>query len=104
MSRSQTIESTKKVTKDIPGYDYGSPNAAKSPISTEELELLKQSAGLTKEDEHWLHMTGEALADQTKSLVEKWRAVISSHPHLARYSLRSDGGKDPRYSEVSGLR
>lgn len=44
------------------------------------------------------------MADQTEELVEKWRAAISAHPHLARYSLGPDGQKDPHYSEASGLR
>lgn len=104
MEHTQTIDKPQTVADDIPGYDYGSPSIAKSPISVQELELLKQSAGLTADDERWLHIAGEVLAHQTKPLVEKWRAAIASHPHLARYSQRPDGQKDPRYSEASGLR
>jgi hypothetical protein len=92
------------VADHVSGYDYGAPLAAKSPITAAELELLKQSAGFTAEDEHWLRAAGEILADQTAQLVEKWRAVIAAHPHLARYSLRPDGQKDPRYGQASGLR
>lgn len=88
----------------VPGYDYGSPNSAQSPIGTDEFELLKQSAGFTSEDEHWLRIAGEVLADRTKDLVGKWRDAIAAHPHLARYSLRPDGQKDSKYSEASGLR
>jgi len=36
--------------------------------------------------------------------VEKWRAAIAAHPHLAKYLLRTDGPKDPNYSERSGRR
>src|SRR5438270_2664427 len=104
MSKSQTMERVKMVADDIPGYNYGSASVAKSPITTKELERLKQSAGFTSEDERWLRVAGEALADQTKALVEKWRAVIAAHPHLARYSQRPDGQKDAHYSETSGLR
>lgn len=89
---------------EIPDYDYGSSRVAQSPITVQELEQLKQSTGFTKEDERWLHEAGHVLEDQTKELVEKWRAVIAAHPHLARYSLRTDGEKDPRYSEQSGRR
>ena len=92
------------VSDSIPGYDYGSPAAAKSPISVQELDLLKQSAGFTSEDEQWLQTAGTVLIDQTKQLVQKWREAIAAHPHLARYSQRPDGQKDPRYSEASGLR
>jgi len=104
MNRSQTMEKTRMVADEIPGYDYGSPNIAKSPITVNELEQLKQSTGFTNEDERWLRIAGEVLADQTKSLVEKWRAVNAAHPHLARYSQRPDGQKNSHYSEVSGLR
>jgi len=34
-----------------------------------------------------------------------WKAsVVSAHAHLAKYSLRPDGQKDPHYSDASGLR
>ena len=104
MNESQTIEKPTMVASDIPGYDYGSSKVARSPITVTELQQLKQSAGFTPEDERWLHAAGDVLKGQTKALVEKWRAAISAHPHLARYSLRPDGQKDLRYSEASGLR
>jgi len=104
MNRSQTIERVRMVADEIPGYDYGSPSTAKSPITLQEFEALKQSATFTKEDEHWLRVAGETLADQTKELVGKWRDIIAKHPHLARYSQRQDGQKDQHYSETSGLR
>ncbi len=104
MNCAGTIERPRMVADEIPGYDYGSPKAAKSPITTKRLEQLKQSSGFTKDDEHWLRVAGEVLVDQTKQLVEKWRAVISAHPHLTRYSQRPDGQKDPHYSQMSGLR
>ena len=104
MNQSQTIERVRMVADEIPGYDYGSPSTAKSPITLQEFEALKQSATFTKEDEHWLRVAGETLVDQTKELVGKWRDIIAKHPHLARYSQRQDGQKDQHYSETSGLR
>lgn len=92
------------VAENIPGYTYGKPGVAKSPINPEELGLLKQSVGLTVEDERYLRAAGEVLAEQTGRLVERWRAVISAHPHLAQYSKRLDGQPDPHYSDDSGLR
>ena len=104
MNRQQTTDEARTIAEQIPGYTYGSSEPAKSPITFAEFELLKQSAGFTKEDERWLHTTGEALKDQAKGLVGKWREAIAAHPHLAKYSLRPDGQKDPRYGENSGLR
>src|SRR5581483_9624718 len=97
MNRSQTLERHARLAEDIPGYNYGSPNVAKSPISMQEFDLLKQTAGFTAEDEHWLRIAGGVLESQTKELVGKWRDAISAHPHLAKYSLRVDGQKDSRY-------
>lgn len=104
MSGRQATKQTKADAPDIPGYDYGSARAAKSPIDTHEFELMKQSADFTADDRHWLRMAGEVLTDQADKLVGKWRDVIAAHPHLAKYSLRPDGQKDPRYSEQSGAR
>lgn len=77
---------------------------ARSSITLQDLEELKQSACFTEYDEQWLRRAGEILADQTKAMVDQWRGVISAHPHLAKYSLRPDGQKDQQYSEASGLR
>ena len=104
MSLEGTSEKPRLVADHIPGYDYGSPTIAQSPVRTEELELLKRTAGFTAEDEQWLREAGNIMADQTKQLVEKWRAAIAAHPHLARYSQRPDGSSDVRYGEASGLR
>jgi len=104
MHQSKTMEKPAMVANDIPGYTYGSTTVARSPITVKELEQLKESAGFTNEDERWLRAAGDVLKGQAKQLVEKWRAVISAHPHLARYSLRLDGQKDPHYSEASGMR
>jgi hypothetical protein len=104
MDESQNMEKPAMVASDIPGYGYGSATVARSRITVKELEQLKESAGFTPEDERWLRAAGDVLKGQAKQLVEKWRAVISAHPHLARYSLRLDGQKDPHYSEASGLR
>lgn len=104
MDKVKAMQNVEFVAKEIPGYNYGSAEVAKSPITPQELEQLKQSTGFTADDEQWLRRAGQILADQTKALVEKWRGVISAHPHLAKYSLRLDGQKNPHYSEASGLR
>ena len=58
------------VADEIPGYDYGSENVAKSPITLQEFEQLKHSATFTEEDEHWLYVAGDILADQLKNWSE----------------------------------
>jgi len=61
MNSSRTIEQTKMAGAEIPGYNYGAPSVARSPITTQEFELLKQTAGFTNEDVHWLRVAGDAL-------------------------------------------
>lgn len=93
-----------RIAENIPGYTYGGPEVSKSPITPKELELLKRAVGFTEEDERHLRAAGAVLAEQTEALVERWRAVISAHPHLSQYSKRPDGQPDPHYSHASGLR
>ena len=97
-------EASRKVADEIPGYTYGTPEAAKSPVSLADLELLKKTVNFTDEDERYLRMAGDVLGDQTEEVVKKWRSVIAAHPHLAQYSLTPEGKPDPHYSAESGLR
>jgi hypothetical protein len=100
----KTVAESRTVAAGIPSYTYGTSEAARSPVSLRELEQLKQSAGFSSEDEEYLMLAGEVLADQTKELVETWRGVIAETPHLARHSRTPDGKPIAHYSENSGLR
>ena len=83
--------------KPTDGYDYGSERVPRSPVSTEQLALLKQTVTLTDEDQKWLGRAGEILADRTGDVVAAWRAVIAANPHLASYYGSADGVIDPAY-------
>ena len=48
----------------IPGYGYGSVEIARSPLTLEDLDLLKQTVLFTEEDERYLRMAGDVLEDQ----------------------------------------
>ncbi len=94
-----------KVDERIPGYSYGTSEVAKSPVSVQDLEGLKTSAGFTKEDERYLRMAGRVLADQTKQIVEHWRSrIIANNPNLARHSRTPEGNPIPQYLANSNLR
>ena len=89
----------------IPGYDYASPSLSPSPVSLDELASLKVSVGFTDEDERYLHMAGEVLADQTRQIVLHWRSgIIARIPNLARHSKSPDGEPLPEYLAASNLR
>lgn len=81
----------------IAGYDYGAKELATSPVSMKELELLKQTITLDSDDQKYLRMAGEVLEPQTESIVNMWRGVISSMPHLACYFKNEAGNTDEQY-------
>lgn len=93
------------VSIDIPGYNYGAQNIAPSKVSREDLAALKESVQFTEEDEIFLRLAGEVLADQTKQIVEHWRSeIIASIPNLARHSRTPEGNPLPEYLAKSNLR
>jgi len=95
----------KKVADEICGYTYRTATVAASTVSLEELEQLKVTVGFTPEDERFLRMAGEVLADQTKQIVEHWRSgIIAGIPNLARHSRTPEGELIPRYLAQSNLR
>ncbi len=83
----------KTVTEEIPGYRYGAADASRSPISLQDLEQLKTSAGFTEEDERYLHLAGNVLADQTKQIVEHWRAEIIARDSESGATFSLTGGR-----------
>ena len=56
----------------IPGYTYGTVAVARSPVSLEDLALLKKAVMFTEEDERYLRMAGEVLADQVEEILDLW--------------------------------
>jgi len=94
-----------KVADGNSGYTYGTAAVAPSAVSPEELEQLKATVGFTSEDERFLRMAGEVLADQTKTIVEHWRSgIIAGIPHLSRHSRTPEGDPIPQYLARSNLR
>ncbi len=81
----------------IPGYAYGDLHVARSPVSLEEFEKLKAAVMFTEEDERYLRMAGEVLADQVDEILDVWYGFVGSHPHLVYYFTGPDGQPDARY-------
>ena len=80
--------------KNIPGYDYGEPSSARSPVSLEELRQLEASAGWTEEDAAVLRAHSRIFEDRAEEMVDSWRSVIGSQPHLAKCFFGPDGKPD----------
>ena len=66
----------KKVSDDIPGYNYGAASLPTSPVTSSELDELKTTVGMTADDEDFLRLAGEVLAEQTEQIVTYWRSNI----------------------------
>jgi hypothetical protein len=95
----------KKVSDQIPGYSYGTAEVRASPFSMQQLAELKVSAGFTEEDQRYLRLAGEVLADLTERIVAHWRSgIIANIPNLARHSRTPQGDAIPEYVSASNLR
>jgi hypothetical protein len=79
----------------IAGYDYG--QVPRSPISLDELRELEAAVGFTEEDRAGLRRAGALLRDDAEALVDGWRKLIGTQPHLARAFFGPDGKPDDDY-------
>jgi hypothetical protein len=104
-SESANGAAMKKIAESIPGYSYGAAEVARSPVSLQDLERLKGSAGFTEEDQRFLQLAGEVLEKQTEKIVAHWRSgIIAGIPNLARHSRSPEGDPLPAYLAKSNLR
>ena len=81
----------------IPGDDFGHPNSAKSPVSIDELRQLEASVGWSDIDAAVLQQHGDIFRTHAEAMVDSWRAVIASQPHLAKWFVGPDGKPDDAY-------
>ena len=89
------VASSQKI--EIPGYNFGSHGIAESPVSFEELRQLEQTLGWTADDEHVLRKHAGLFAAKSEDLVDSWRSVIATQPHLAKWFVAPDGKPDEEY-------
>jgi len=81
----------------IPGYTYGTDQVARSPITVAEFEGLKQAVLFGPDDEKYLRMAGEVLADQIEDVLDLWYGFVGSHPHLVYYFTDGQGNPNAEY-------
>lgn len=104
-TQGELLMQDKHETKDIPGYNPGAPEVAKSPITLDELKDLKTTCLFTDEDMVYLRLSYDVLKDQAEDLVTMWRGIIAQHVHLASYSFDRDTGEpDKEYGAAVGKR
>lgn len=75
----------------IAGYLYGSDDLERSPVTEEDLALLKQTVLFGDDDERHLRMAGEVLSDQVEAVLDVWYGFVAAHPHLVLYFAGPDG-------------
>jgi hypothetical protein len=85
----------------IPGYAYGSDEAATSPLTMEDLERLKAVVWLTPADEEALAEAAAVLADQADDMVTAYRKRLGELPFMRPYSGHPDGTPNPEYGAAS---
>lgn len=81
----------------IPGYTYGSGASARSPLNMQDLENLKKAVLFTAEDEKYLRLAGQVLADQIEDVLDVWYGFVASHPHLVYYFTDGKGNASVEY-------
>ena len=81
----------------IPGYGFGSPETARSPLSSEDLLHLEQTLGWSADDERLLREHAGLFRRKAEQMVDSWRAVIGAQPHLAQWFFAPDGKPDEEY-------
>lgn len=74
-----------------PGYRYGDQGLERSPITLEDLDLLKQTVLFGDDDVAALARAGDVLESQTDQILEVWYGYVGAHPHLAAYFSTPDG-------------
>jgi Protoglobin len=82
---------------DIPGYTYGTDAVARSPVSLDELELLKATLLLGDDDLAALRRSGEVLAGRVEEILDVWYGFVGANPHLLAAFSDPDGQPDQAY-------
>lgn len=89
----------------MPGYTFGTDEVPRSPVSLDDLNVLKVTVGFTEADERSLRLAGDILMNQTEAIVLHWRSgIIAKIPNLARHSRSPEGEPLPSYLGASNLR
>ncbi|MER3429323.1 MAG: protogloblin ApPgb [Pyrinomonas sp.] len=81
----------------ILGYTRGTSAVARSPLSDQEFDLLKQTVLFTDEDVRYLRMAGEVLNDQIEDVLDVWYGFVAAHKHLVLYFSDRKGNPIPEY-------
>jgi Protoglobin len=82
---------------DIPGYTYGTDTVPRSPVSLEELQLLRATLLLGEDDLAALRRSGELLEPRVEEILDVWYGFVGANPHLLAAFSDPDGQPDQAY-------
>ena len=82
---------------DIPGYTYGTQAVPRSPVSLQELELLKATLLLGEDDLAALRRSGDLLAPRVEEILDVWYGFVAANPHLLAAFSNAKGRPDQDY-------
>ena len=80
----------------IKGYDYNKTSLEQSPVTLQDLSLLKKTLLWSDDDDRYLNMAGEVLGDQTNEILDLWYGYVGSNEHLVYYFAK-DGQPNMDY-------
>jgi hypothetical protein len=82
---------------EIHGYDYAKPSVVHSPVTLDELHQIEATIGWSDEDARTLARHSQLFREHAEEMVDTWRALIGSQPHLAKWFFAPDGKPDEAY-------
>ncbi len=85
----------------IKGYDYGKATLESSPVTLQDLALLKQTLLWSDEDDRALLQAGEVLRDQTDAVLDLWYGYVGGNAHLLHYFTH---GGQPNMDYLTAVR
>ena len=88
----------------IAGYTFGKNETARSPLSIQEFDLLKQTVLFTDDDTRYLQMAGRVLGEQVEDILDTWYGFVASHPHLVYYFSDREGNPNSDYLAAVRMR
>ena len=80
----------------IKGYDYGAATLERSPVTMQDLGLLKKTLLWSETDDQHLKMAGEVLNDQIDDVLDLWYGYVGDNKHLLYY-FSNNGQPDESY-------
>lgn len=98
MDAAALVVMKRPVQDSIPGYTYGASSLPRSPVTLDDLALLKETILFGDEDIAALRQAQDVVQDQIEDILDVWYGFVGSHPYLAHYfSKRGTSELDATY-------